>query len=66
MRPIGAQSGRTYLRYTSRAREPVDKYKPGLPIFHNSGHIRHGDRELARRNTVPRLESHRIIEIADS
>ena len=29
-----------YANYLKRAKEAVDKYKKGLPLFHNSGHIR--------------------------
>ena len=38
---------RVYQNYTRRVREAVDKIKPGLPVFHNSGHIRRGRRDLA-------------------
>jgi hypothetical protein len=46
---------RVYANYTEKVRETVDKYKKGLPIFHNGGHIRHGRRDLAYMNR-PRLE----------
>ena len=47
----------TYLNYTKRVKEVVDQYKPGTPIFHNSGHIRRGRRDLAFANTHLELES---------
>lgn len=47
----------TYAAYTSRVRETAHSLKPGLPIFHNGGHIRRGRRELAFMNTHLELES---------
>lgn len=47
----------TYARYTERTNEAVHKHKPGLPVFHNGGHIPQGRRDLARRNTHLELES---------
>ncbi len=35
-----------YERYYRRVRETVDKYKTGLPIFHNGGHVRRDRRDL--------------------
>ena len=46
-----------YARYAKAAREAVDKYKPGLPLFHNGGHIRQGRRDLAHYNTHLELEN---------
>ena len=46
-----------YANYTKRVRETIDKIKPGLPVFHNCGHIRHGRRDLANMNTHLELES---------
>lgn len=46
-----------YKRYASEVREAVDKYKKGLPLFHNGGHIRQGRRDLAHLNTHLELES---------
>lgn len=46
-----------YLNYTRRMREAVDKYKPGLPIFHNAGHIQCGKRDFAFANSHLELES---------
>ena len=46
-----------YLNYTRRMREAVDKYKPGLPIFHNAGHIQCGRRDFAFANSHLELES---------
>ncbi len=48
---------RVYANYCRRMREAVDKYKPGLPLFHNSGHIRRGRRDLADVDTHLELES---------
>jgi len=48
---------RTYANYTRRCREVVDSIKPGLPIFHNSGHIHAGRRDLAHANTHLEIES---------
>ena len=46
-----------YDNYTRRMREAVDKYKPGLPLFHNAGHIQCGKRNVAHANTHLELES---------
>ena len=48
---------RVYANYTKRVRETVDSVKPGLPVFHNGGHIRHGRRDLVFVNTHLELES---------
>ncbi len=48
---------RVYANYTRRVREAVDKIKPGLPVFNNSGHIRRGRRDLADVDTHLELES---------
>lgn len=48
---------RTYANYTRRIREAIDAIKPGLPVFHNGGHIRRGRRDLAGMNTHLELES---------
>ncbi|CAG7650842.1 hypothetical protein PAESOLCIP111_06187 [Paenibacillus solanacearum] len=48
---------RTYAHYTRRVREAVDAIKPGLPVFHNGGHIRRGRRDLAQMNSHLELES---------
>ena len=47
----------TYIRYTKRVRETVDRYRPGLPVFHNAGHLPVGNREYAYANTHLELES---------
>jgi len=54
---IAEQGEITYAAYTRRIREAIDKYKPGLPVFHNSGHIRKGRRDLADMNSHLELES---------
>lgn len=46
-----------YMNYTRRVREAIDKYKPGLPVFHNAGHIQSGRREFAYANSHLELES---------
>lgn len=48
---------RIYANYTSSVRHIIDKYKPGLPVFHNAGHISKGRRDLAFMNTHLELES---------
>ena len=48
---------RVYANYTRRVRETIDSVKPGLNVFHNGGHIRHGRRDLAFMNTHLELES---------
>lgn len=48
---------RVYANYTARVRETIDKIKPGLPVFHNGGHIRHGRRDLAHMDSHLELES---------
>lgn len=46
-----------YKRYAEKTRKAVDKYKKGLPLFHNGGHIRQGRRDLAHYNTHLEIES---------
>ncbi|QHW32990.1 beta-galactosidase [Paenibacillus rhizovicinus] len=48
---------RTYANYAARTNEAVHKHNPGLPVFHNGGHIRRGRRDLAHFNTHLELES---------
>lgn len=48
---------RVYKRYTTGVQEIVDRVRPGIRVFHNSGHIARGRRDLARRNTHLELES---------
>lgn len=48
---------RTYATYTAKVKEVVEAVKPGLPIFHNSGHVSRGRRDLAAMNTHLELES---------
>lgn len=48
---------RVYAEYTRRCNEAVNRIKPGLPVFHNGGHIRRGRRDLAHMNTHLELES---------
>ncbi len=46
-----------YKNYYTRVRETIDSVKPGLPVFHNGGHIRHGRYDLAFANSHLELES---------
>lgn len=46
-----------YANYTRRVRETIDSIKPGLPVFHNGGHIIVGRRDLAYANTHLEMES---------
>lgn len=48
---------RVYAHYTQRVRETIDAIKPGLPVFHNAGHIAKGRRDLAMMNSHLELES---------
>lgn len=59
MEPENAKAlGReVYANYTRRIRETVDAVKPGLPVFHNGGHIIAGRRDLAYMDTHLELES---------
>lgn len=51
------QAELTYQNYLAQTRAAVDAVKPGLPLFHNSGHITRGRRDLAFANTHLELES---------
>ncbi|MBQ3553105.1 MAG: beta-galactosidase trimerization domain-containing protein [Clostridia bacterium] len=46
-----------YANYTRRVRETVDAVKPGHPVFHNTGHITCGRRDMAHMNSHLELES---------
>ena len=48
---------RTFANYARKCREAIDSVKPGLPLFHNAGHIRQGRRDLAHANTHLEVES---------
>lgn len=48
---------KTYLHYADMVEKTVHAIKPGLPIFHNSGHITKGMRDIAYSNTHLELES---------
>jgi Hypothetical glycosyl hydrolase 6/Beta-galactosidase trimerisation domain len=48
---------RTYANYTCRINEAAHAIRPGLPIFHNGGHITRGRRDLAFMNMHLELES---------
>lgn len=48
---------RVYANYCRSVRETIDSVKPGLPVFHNGGHIVNGRRDLADFNTHLELES---------
>ncbi|WP_178019685.1 beta-galactosidase trimerization domain-containing protein [uncultured Paenibacillus sp.] len=47
----------TYLRYAKTMDDAVHAIKPGLPVFHNGGHVKRGRRDLAKLNTHLELES---------
>ncbi|HOV69972.1 MAG TPA: beta-galactosidase trimerization domain-containing protein, partial [Clostridia bacterium] len=48
---------KTYANYTKRVKELIHGIKPGMPIFHNGGHILRGRRDFAYMNTHLELES---------
>lgn len=48
---------KVYENYGKQVRSTIDSVKPGLPVFHNGGHIRRGRRDLAGLNTHLELES---------
>jgi len=48
---------RTFANYANRVEKAVHRIKPDMKIFHNSGHIRRGRRDLAAFNTHLELES---------
>lgn len=52
-----ALAERVYANYTKRVRETIDSVKPGLPVFHNGGHIRIGRRDIAFMNSHLEIES---------
>ncbi|CAM3659678.1 MULTISPECIES: beta-galactosidase trimerization domain-containing protein [Saccharibacillus] len=47
----------TYQKYGAAMDQAVHALKPGLPLFHNNGHIERGRRDLAALNTHLELES---------
>ncbi len=57
LREVTALAEHVYENYTRRVREVVDSVRPGLPVFHNGGHIRIGRRDLAYANSHLELES---------
>lgn len=54
---VNALGEEVYANYLKRVRETIDSVKPGLPVFHNGGHIRQGRRDLAYANSHLELES---------
>ncbi len=46
-----------YLNYTKKVQAVIDRIKPSLPVFHNSGHIPKGKRQLAFQNSHLEIES---------
>ncbi len=46
-----------YARYAKAIRKAVDKYKPGLPLFHNGGHIAPGRRDISSYDSHLEIES---------
>lgn len=50
-------ANRTHMNYLKKVREAIDSVKPGLPVFHNSGHVYRGNREREEYNSHYELES---------
>lgn len=48
---------RVYANYTAEVRRTIDAVKPGLPVFHNGGHIPRGRRDIIAMNSRQELES---------
>ncbi len=48
---------KVYASYAKRVEAAVHKIKPSLPIFHNSGHVSRGRRDLAGYSSHLELES---------
>ncbi len=48
---------RVYANYTKKIREAVDETDPAIHVFHNSGHVKKGRRDLAYMNSHLELES---------
>lgn len=48
---------RTFKNYVDKVKERVASVKPGTPIFHNSGHIMMGRRDLLLANSHAEIES---------
>ncbi|MHC1695956.1 MAG: beta-galactosidase trimerization domain-containing protein [Eubacteriales bacterium] len=51
------QGRRVYANYTKRINDLIRSIKPDMPIFHNSGHVTRGRRDLADVDTHLELES---------
>jgi len=54
---IAIMARNIYINYTRSINNAIHAIKPGLPIYHNGGHIVRGDRELASFDTHLELES---------
>ncbi len=54
---ILANGEKVYANYLKRVRETIDSVKPGLPLYHNSGHTRQGRSDLTYGETHLELES---------
>lgn len=54
---IWALAERVHANYTRRIREVVDETDPTIHVFHNSGHITRGRRDLANMSSHYELES---------
>ena len=54
---IWALAERVHANYTRRIREVVDETDPAIHVFHNSGHITRGRRDLANMSSHYELES---------
>ncbi len=48
---------RTYLKYAKTIRDAIDEIRPGLPLFHNGGHVGPGAKNVIEANTHLELES---------
>ncbi len=57
LQDVYALAERTYKKYTDAVEKTIHSIKPDMPIFHNSGHITRGRRDLAHMNTHLELES---------
>ncbi len=54
---ILGQAERVYANYLRRVRQTIDEVRPGLPLFHNSGHVRKGRHDLYYGETHFEMES---------
>ncbi len=57
LQDIMALAETVYANYCQRTRAIIDKYNPQTSLFHNSGHISRGRRDLVNYNSHLELES---------